>query len=165
MRFKITVPPQQLNSKILQTQLHKGREKQSHTKENLKFRDRTAKRKDHVTQETMKYIKIISIWRERHDNTQEIRPISPSDDSQDSQGVVNKLKTGNTNAPSCYRCGGKHAAPKCRFKSAKCYKCSKVGHLASVCRSNVVESSVKSKQQESEGNVHNVLESSEACMW
>ena len=40
----------------------------------------------------------------------------------------------------CYRCGGKHAAPKCRFKSAKCYKCSKVGHLASVCRSKVVES-------------------------
>ena len=63
----------------------------------------------------------------------------------------------------CYRCGGKHAAPKCRFKSAKCYKCSKVGHLASVCRSKVVESSVKSRHQESEGNVHNVLESSEAC--
>ena len=68
MQFKITVPPQQLNSKILQTQLHKGREKQSYTKENLKFRDRTAKPKNHVTQETMKYIEIISIWQERHDN-------------------------------------------------------------------------------------------------
>ena len=61
MQFQITVPPQQLNSKILQTQLHKGGEKQSYSKENLKFRDRTAKPKDHVTQETMKYIKIISI--------------------------------------------------------------------------------------------------------
>ena len=58
-------------------------------------------------------------------NTQEFRPISSSDDSQDSQGVVNKLKTVNTNASSCYRCGGRHAAPKYRFKSAKCYKCSK----------------------------------------
>ena len=52
-------------------------------------------------------------------------------------------------------------APKCRFWSAKCYKCSKVGHLASVCHSKVVESSVKSKQQ-SEGNVHNLLQS-KAC--
>ena len=95
-------------------------------------------------------------------NTQEFRPIS-CDDSQDSQGVLNKLKTVNTNAPSCYWCGGKHAAPKCRFKSVKSYKCSKVDHLASVCRSKVVGSSVKSKQQESEGNVLNVLESSEAC--
>ena len=69
MRFKITVPPQQLNSKILQTQLHKRtRKAKRHKGKNLKFRDRTAKPKDHVTQETMKYIKIISIWRERHDN-------------------------------------------------------------------------------------------------
>ena len=69
MQFKITVLPQQSNSKILQTQLHKRTRKASDTKKrkDLKFRDRTAKPKDHVTQETMKYIKIISIWRERHD--------------------------------------------------------------------------------------------------
>ena len=96
-------------------------------------------------------------------NTQEVRPVSSSDDSQDSQGIVNKQETMNTNASPCYRCGGKHAAPKRRFKSAKCYKCSMVGHLTSVCRSKIVESSVKSKQQVSEGNVHNVLESRKAC--
>ena len=98
-------------------------------------------------------------------NTQDFRAISSSDDSQDSQRIVslNKLETVNTNAASCYRYFGKHEAPKCRFKSAKCYKCSKVGHLASVCRSKVVESSVKSKQQGSEGNVHNVLESRKVC--
>ena len=68
MRFKITVPPQQLNSKIRQTQLHKRtRIEKRYKGKNLKFRDRTAKPKDHVTQATMKYIKIISIWRERHD--------------------------------------------------------------------------------------------------
>ena len=67
MQFKITVLPQQLNSKILQTQLHNGTRKAKLQRKDLKFRDRTAKPKDHVTQETMKYIKIISIWRERHD--------------------------------------------------------------------------------------------------
>ena len=70
MQFKVTVLPQQLNSKILQTQLHKRTRKASDTnkRKDLKFCDRTAKPKDHVTQETMKYIKIISIWRERHDS-------------------------------------------------------------------------------------------------
>ena len=67
MQFKMTVLPQQLNSKILQTQLHKRTRKAKLQRKDLKFRDRTAKPKDHVTQETMKYIKIISIWRERHD--------------------------------------------------------------------------------------------------
>ena len=77
---------------------------------------------------------------EMAENSKEFRPVSASDDSQ---GIVNKLGTVNTNESSCYRCGRKHAAQKYKIKSAKCYKCGKIGHLASVCRSKNVQSSVK----------------------
>jgi len=35
---------------------------------------------------------------------------------------------------SCYRCGGNHLAPACKFKDAECRFCKKKGHLARVCR-------------------------------
>lgn len=34
----------------------------------------------------------------------------------------------------CYRCGGKHAANAFKFKIEKCHHCSKLGHIAHVCR-------------------------------
>ena len=34
----------------------------------------------------------------------------------------------------CYRCGGPHPSPTCRFKDAECRYCHKIGHLAKVCR-------------------------------
>ena len=62
-------------------------------------------------------------------NTQEFHP-SSSDTIQ-----VNKLTElgrANTNGKyteqlSCPRCGGSHSGQSCKFKSAKCFKCSKVG--------------------------------------
>lgn len=42
-------------------------------------------------------------------NTQEFRPFNASDDSQ---GIVNKLGTLNTDETPCYWCGGKHAAQR-----------------------------------------------------
>ena len=35
----------------------------------------------------------------------------------------------------CHRCGGPHNQKACKFKEAKCYICSKNGHIAKVCRS------------------------------
>ena len=35
----------------------------------------------------------------------------------------------------CYRCGGTHKAPDCKYKDAICNSCKKKGHLARACRS------------------------------
>jgi hypothetical protein len=41
---------------------------------------------------------------------------------------------GKTAGTSCYCCGDKrHAAMDCQFKTAKCWNCGKVGHIAKVC--------------------------------
>ena len=37
--------------------------------------------------------------------------------------------------PTCYRCGGPHLAPPCRFKETICRFCTKKGHDEKVCRS------------------------------
>ena len=41
--------------------------------------------------------------------------------------------------PICYRCGGPHLAPSCRFKETICHYCNKKGHLAKVCRARTVD--------------------------
>lgn len=100
-------------------------------------------------------------------NTQEFHPISAS--SSQSEGTVNKLRTSKRDNHSdeqlCYRCGGSHAAQSCKFKSAKCYKCSKTGHIASVCRSRDDKSGTTSKQQQQadKGNIHNLSEGNNEC--
>ena len=70
-------------------------------------------------------------------NTQEFNPSSSTTiqvNKLTEQGKENIDKK-YTEQLSCHRCGGSHSGQSCKFKSAKCYKCSKVGHLASVCRS------------------------------
>ena len=57
---------------------------------------------------------------------------------------VHKIATGKTKEggphwsksnTECYRCGGKHAADKCRFRDSDCHHCGKKGHIAKACRS------------------------------
>ena len=83
-------------------------------------------------------------------NTQEFHPLS-NESSQVNKLIAQNSK--NTEHLACYRCGGNHSSQSCKFKSARCHKCSKVGHLASVCHS---------RDERKKGKVHN-LRASKSC--
>ena len=60
-------------------------------------------------------------------------------DTTNGRHPMNKLHGGmNSDAfpNNCFRCGGKHEADKCRFKTEECHKCRKIGHISRVCRSS-----------------------------
>ena len=48
---------------------------------------------------------------------------------------------------TCYRCGGNHLAPACKFKDTQCNYCKKKGHLARVCRAKARHAEQKSQPQ------------------
>ena len=56
-------------------------------------------------------------------------------------------------AKSCYRCGGWHRAEACRFRSEKCRKCGKIGHIAKKCRTK--ESAHHATYPDSDGDSEN----------
>ena len=47
---------------------------------------------------------------------------------------------------TCYRCAGNHSSNLCKFKEAKCYSCSKKGHIAKVCRSKTAGKTLRKTQ-------------------
>nr|CAH8867480.1 unnamed protein product [Trichobilharzia regenti] len=48
----------------------------------------------------------------------------------------NRMQPEIKNIKPCLSCGKLHLRSTCRFRSAKCYKCGKVGHIKTVCRSS-----------------------------
>jgi hypothetical protein len=91
-------------------------------------------------------------------NTQEFHPTTSA--SAPSEGTVNQIESKRNDQQACYRCGGNHTAKTCRFKTAKCFKCTKVGHIASVCRSKtskeVKPGSTSKHGQADRGNIQNL---------
>ncbi|CAN8030838.1 unnamed protein product [Ixodes persulcatus] len=52
------------------------------------------------------------------------------------KGQAKKRETETVRA--CHRCGGKHAPVSCPFLKSNCYKCSKPGQVAKLCKTKVV---------------------------
>ena len=46
----------------------------------------------------------------------------------------------------CYRCGGVHLAPDCKFKNAECHICKKGGHIARACRRKPTQTGFQDKR-------------------
>ena len=63
----------------------------------------------------------------------------------------NERSKGITRAISCYRCGGDHLAPVCKFKDSQCNYCKKKGHLSRVCR---LKARTKEREGQSKDNFH-----------
>ena len=60
-------------------------------------------------------------------------------------------KPKGTRVITCYRCGGDHLAPVCKFKDSLCNYCKKKGHLARVCK---LKSRQKDRKSQSNDSVH-----------
>ena len=62
--------------------------------------------------------------------------------------------------PKCYRCGKTSRYPtQCKYKSFKCHNCQKVGHLASVCRSKLVDQRDKDTSGHRIGSLQETVDS------
>ena len=61
-----------------------------------------------------------------------------------------------SNTGSCNSCGGPHQRAGCRYRSAVCNNCGKKGHLAWVCRSNVLQNTSPTPRSASTVQTHQV---------
>ena len=69
--------------------------------------------------------------------------------AQLSDSPVNKLSTHHSaTQKSCYRCGDKHKAADCRFRTAECRKCGKKGHIARACKGKLVPAKGQPRPQQ-----------------
>lgn len=63
---------------------------------------------------------------------------------------VNAVKEEKKKKLYCYRCGGNHMYHSCKFAYAQCNACSKIGHIAKMCKKNDKTGEVKEIQERTE---------------
>uniref|UniRef100_A0A1X7SVD4 CCHC-type domain-containing protein n=1 Tax=Amphimedon queenslandica TaxID=400682 RepID=A0A1X7SVD4_AMPQE len=54
---------------------------------------------------------------------------------KEQQDGINRTVDKRPPMKPCYRCGNAHSPSTCRFSTAKCHNCGKLGHIGKVCRS------------------------------
>lgn len=88
-----------------------------------------------VTEENRQVVN--AVRKESKKEWQERKPFKSQKSSDDSKG-----------SNTCFRCGAKreHKADECPFKKRQCFKCGKLGHKASLCRSEEEDSELPVKE-------------------
>lgn len=90
------------------------------------------------------------------------------------QNFNNGIKDGGESSSKqrCKHCGYKtHQSEQCKFKMATCYKCSRVGHLASICKQKTINSvsnysnSIKLNQDNSLANIFSIQSNIENSLY
>ena len=88
-----------------------------------------------LSEPDLSYDKAFKMARARETAEQEAKNLHPNDEnpvhSLRSKGPPQRKHS--TKHENCYRCGGKHQADSCKFKTASCNYCHKQGHIANVC--------------------------------
>ena len=56
---------------------------------------------------------------------------------QHGRAVATKRKLSTSISTLCYRCGGDHSSDTCRFRTAECRFCKKIGHISKVCKTRL----------------------------
>ena len=82
-------------------------------------------------------------------NAKDLQPMSSS--------TVNQVQ----HKKNCYRCGDKHNAADCKFKTAECHKCGKKGHIARACRSKTSTKELRPQRKSMQHATNNVTKDSE----
>lgn len=87
------------------------------------------------------------------------RQDSAKGENRSSKGMKGgqRLSFRKKDASSCYRCGFQHSPAKCPHRKAKCFSCSKIGHLAAMCRNKCDMKYVESTSLH-ELELHNVTD-------
>ena len=93
-----------------------------------------------LAESSLTFAKALEIAQAMELATRDLKDLQPDTASSTS---VHKLQGHRANFaptpskphPPCYRCGGKHTAANCRFKTERCRGCNKVGHIVRMCRS------------------------------
>ena len=62
---------------------------------------------------------------------------------------------------NCYRCGDKHSAADCKFKTTECRKCGKKVHIARACRSKTSTKELRPQRRSMQHATNNVTKDSE----
>ena len=93
--------------------------------------------------------KITSSMERAHNESNQILS-EPKDANLHKVNYEKSFNKSKTEKKPCYRCGGNHGEHKCNFKTAECYRCKKVGHIAKVCLSSKKMAPIKKTIAETE---------------